>query len=441
MGKKRVQDIVRIPLENIESGNSIKQLMSDTIQREHKIKRDTIFQEDMALISQYIEASDFMTDEDMGRAENLIERYYAAAHPSLDNPDSIPFADKVMLFDSLFRPQFGPAENPSFTFIDLFAGIGGFRQAMQSLGGQCVFASEIDSMARATYTHNYCAVPYGDITLNSTKSHIPEQFNILCAGFPCQAFSQAGLRQGFLDETRGTLFFHVADIIEHFEPDAFFLENVKGLLSHDGGHTIEVIMGRLRELNYFVPDPQVVNAMNFGVPQNRERVFIVGFHNRTGVQEFQYPAPTDTSKRFRDVKEEEVVDVKYYLSQRYWQTLVNHKKRHRSAGNGFGYEIIGDDDIANTFLAGAMGREHNLVIDPRQTQILPATKLKGETNEDFVRNLTPKEAAGLQGFPRNFVFPVSDYAAYKQIGNSVAVPAVKETGRCVLEKLGIPIIE
>lgn len=441
MTKRKTEDILHISLKDIATGNSIKILSPEPLWSLFKVERDAAFREDLALISQYLDAGDYMDGGDIDQAENLIERYYTASHPSVEDPESVPFSDKLLLFDALFRPKFAPVANPSFTFIDLFAGIGGFRLAMQALGGQCVFASEIDNLARYTYTQNYCSVPYGDITIDKVKAHIPQGFNILCAGFPCQAFSQAGLRLGFRDKTRGTLFFHVADIIEKYEPDAFFLENVKGLLSHDGGKTIETIMGRLRELDYYVPEPEIVNAMDFGVPQNRERVFIVGFHHRTQINSFSYPTPTDKSKRFRDVKEPEVVDVKYYLSQRYWQTLVNHKIRHRNAGNGFGYEIIEDDDIANTFLAGAMGREHNLVRDNRQNQILPATKYKGETNEDHIRILTPREAAGLQGFPRNFVFPVSDYAAYKQIGNSVAVPAVKETARGVLNALGIPIIE
>ncbi len=441
MMKKLNKDIEHIPLETIASGHSVKSLMPEYLRAIDKPQRDMSFREDMALISHYIDSVDYMVPTDAEKAENLIERYYKSAHPSVEDADERPFADKVVLFDELYRSAFGAVENHTFTFIDLFAGIGGFRLAMQSLGGKCIFASEIDNLARNTYTHNYSIMPYGDITKDETKSHIPQHFDVLCAGFPCQAFSQAGLRQGFRDKTRGTLFFHVADIVERYEPDAFILENVKGLLSHDGGRTIEVIMGRLRELDYYVPDPKVLNAMNFGVPQNRERVFIVGFHHRTGVGNFDYPEPTDTTKRFIDVKEPETVDVKYYLSEKYWQTLVNHKQRHRAAGNGFGYEIIEDDKIANTFLAGAMGREHNLVIDPRQQTILPTTKYKGETNKEYVRILTPREAAGLQGFPRDFLIPVSDYAAYKQIGNSVPVPAVKEVGRNILNALGIQIVE
>ena len=431
-------DINIIPLENIATGNSLKSLVPETLKKEYKAVRDAEFKKDMALISHFLHSSEYMDADDYARAEDLIERYFAAAHPSIEYPQEFSLNDKLHLFDSILYPPFPSIQTPTFSFIDLFAGIGGFRLALQQLGGKCVFASEIDDAAKKTYTYNYGVMPFGDITTEETKSLIPHHFDILCAGFPCQAFSMAGLRLGFRDKTKGTLFYDVAEIIARYEPAAFFLENVKGLLSHDHGRTIEIILGRLRELGYYVPEPEVVNAMNFGVPQNRERVFIVGFHPRTGVYgNFHYPEPTNTQARFRDVKEPDTVDVKYYLSQKYWQTLVDHKERHRAKGNGFGYEIIGDDDVANTFMAGAMGREHNLVIDERQTLRLPDTKYKGATNDAYVRSLTPREAAGLQGFPRTFVIPVADYPAYKQFGNSVPVPAIRETARQILNMLNL----
>src|SRR6218665_2555870 len=187
---------------------------------------------------------------------------------------------------------FPPIENPGFKFIDLFAGIGGFRIALQNLGGKCVFTSEWDERAKKTYQANFGEVPFGDITKQSTKEFIPDGFDILCAGFPCQAFSIAGKRGGF-EDTRGTLFFDVAEIIKRKQPKAFFLENVKGLLNHDKGKTLATILNVLREdLGYFVPEPKVLNAKDFGVPQNRERIFIVGFRKDQNITSFEYPLPT-----------------------------------------------------------------------------------------------------------------------------------------------------
>ena len=337
---------------------------------------------------------------------------------------------------SLFEPESKPNLQEKFTFIDLFAGIGGFRIAMQNLGGKCIFSSEWDEQAQKTYEANFGDLPYGDITLEETKAFIPEKFDILCAGFPCQAFSIAGKRGGF-EDTRGTLFFDVAEIIRRHQPKAFFLENVKGLKNHDKGRTLKTILNVLREdLGYFVPEPEIVNAKNFGVPQNRERIYIVGFHKCTGVNSFSYPEPLDKIVSFADIKEEKTVPTKYYLSTQYIDTLRKHKERHESKGNGFGYEIIPDDGIANAIVVGGMGRERNLVIDHRITDFTPTTNIKGEVNREGIRKMTPREWARLQGFPDSYVIPVSDASAYKQFGNSVAVPAIQATGKKILEKLG-----
>lgn len=186
------------------------------------------------------------------------------------------------IFDT-FDVPFPPTENPKFKFIDLFAGIGGFRLAMQNLGGKCVFTSEWDKEAKRTYKANFGERPFGDITKEETKAFIPDNFDLLCAGFPCQAFSIAGKRGGF-EDTRGTLFFDVAEIIKRKQPKAIFLENVKGLRNHNGGKTLATILNVLRnDLGYFVPEPQIINAKDFGIPQNRERIYIVGFRNDLGV--------------------------------------------------------------------------------------------------------------------------------------------------------------
>ncbi len=339
------------------------------------------------------------------------------------------------LFPELFSVPFPAPKTPKFTFIDLFAGIGGFRIAMQNLGGKCVYSSEWDAQAQKTYLTNYGEVPYGDITQEKAKQYIPDNFDLLCAGFPCQAFSLAGKRRGF-EETRGTLFFDVAEILRRKRPKAFFLENVKGLMIHDKGKTLDTILNVLRnDLDYYVPDPEIVNAMNFGVPQHRERIYIVGFRKDTKVKSFKYPKPTDTTKRFIDIREEHEVSPKYYLSTQYQQTLIEHKKRHESKGNGFGYEIIADDGVANAIVVGGMGRERNIVIDKRLTNFTPVTNIKGEINHDGWRRMTPREWARLQGFPDSFIIPVADASAYKQFGNSVAIPAIQATAKQLLKEL------
>lgn len=340
------------------------------------------------------------------------------------------------LFPDLFQAPFQAPQHPKFTFIDLFAGIGGFRMAFQNLGGQCVFSSELDEQARKTYYTNYGDVPFGDITKESTKNKIPQGFDILCAGFPCQAFSLAGKRLGF-EETRGTLFFDVAEILRRYQPKAFFLENVKGLVCHDKGKTFKTILKTLDEVGYIVPNPEIVNAMYFGVPQHRERIYIVGFRKDLDIkkEDFTYPVQKEVTKKWIDVREENPVPAKYYLSTTYIDTLKRHKARHEAKGHGFGYDIIPDDGIAHAIVVGGMGRECNLVIDFRQKDLTPTTRIKGEVNKQGWRKMTPREWARLQGYPDNFKIVVADASAYKQFGNSVAVPAIQATAEQLLKTL------
>jgi len=345
-------------------------------------------------------------------------------------------AKQQLLFEVENVP-FPTPDNYTFKFIDLFAGIGGFRLAMQNLGGKCVFTSEWDKEAQRTYRANFGEIPFGDITKEQVKNYIPDNFELLCAGFPCQAFSIAGKRGGF-EDTRGTLFFDVAEIIKRKKPKAIFLENVKGLRNHNGGRTLETILNVLRnDLGYYVPEPQIINAKEFGVPQNRERIYIVGFRKDQNISSFEYPKPTKKKVSFLNVREKKVVPTRYYLSTQYVQTLINHKARHADKGNGFGYEIIPDNGIANAIVVGGMGRERNLVIDDRITDFTPTTHIKGVVNREGIRKMTPREWARLQGFPDKYKIPVADASAYKQFGNSVAVPAIQATANKILETLGI----
>jgi DNA (cytosine-5)-methyltransferase 1 len=357
-----------------------------------------------------------------------------------ENKLNVSLVEETALQQLLFEDEHVPFPTPqnyTFKFIDLFAGIGGFRLAMQNLGGKCVFTSEWDKEAQKTYRENFGETPFGDITEEQVKSYIPDDFDLLCAGFPCQAFSIAGKRGGF-DDTRGTLFFEVAEILKRKKPKAFFMENVKGLINHDKGKTLETILHVLRnDLDYYVPEPQIINAKNFGVPQQRERIYIVGFRKDLNIAAFRYPEPLQKEVTFLNVKEKKTVPTRYYLSTQYLQTLVNHKARHQGKGNGFGYEIIPDHGIANAILVGGMGRERNLVIDHRITDFVPTTRIKGSVNREGIRKMTPREWARLQGFPDTYRIPVADASAYKQFGNSVAVPAIQATAEKILESMKI----
>jgi len=329
-----------------------------------------------------------------------------------------------------FNVPFPPPATPRFKFIDLFAGIGGMRIAFQALGGQCVFSSEIDPFAKQTYAANFGEVPFGDITQIDEKDVPPH--DILVAGFPCQAFSIAGRRMGF-EETRGTLFFDIARILDQKRPRAFFLENVKGLMNHKGGETLKTILSVLRDdLGYFVPEPQIVNAKYHGVPQNRERVFIVGFADEQAARSFRYPKQTRVKSKIADILEESPVDVKYYLSARYLSSIKEHRRRHEAKGHGFGYEIVDPDGVANAIVVGGMGRERNLIFDKRLVNRTPSTNIVGPINSEYIRKMTPREWARLQGFPDKFKIVVSDAQAYKQFGNSVAVPAIKSVAKTLM---------
>lgn len=317
-----------------------------------------------------------------------------------------------------------PFKNPDHfhhRLVDLFAGIGGIRLGFQMHGDVgCVFSSEWDKFATKTYEANFGDTPKGDIT-KIKEEDIPEH-DILVAGFPCQPFSNAGKKLGF-EDTRGTLFFDVARIIKYHQPKVVFCENVKNLLTHDKGRTFKVIKNVLEKLGYVVYY-KVLNSKNFGVPQNRERLYIVAFREDINHDFFEFPEGTDSTKTIRDILEEKEVSPKYYLSTVYLESLRKHKERHELKGNGFGYEIRNVDGIAGTIVCGGMGKERNLIIDNRLTNFTPVTHIKGDINREFIRKMTPREWARLQGFPDNFIIPVSDTQSYKQFGNSVTVPVI-----------------
>ena len=325
--------------------------------------------------------------------------------------------------------------------IDLFAGVGGIRIGFDNAFKEnikTVFVSEWDEPAQKTYRANFkddFGIA-GDITQIDEKE-IPS-FDICLAGFPCQAFSLAGKRQGFEDDykglCRGTLFMDVARICEEHKPSVIFCENVKGLVIHDKGRTFKIICKTFEDLGYKVFH-KVLNSKNFGVPQNRERIYIVAFRNDIAPDKFVFPETTDDTKRIKDIVEEKPVPAKYYLSDVYLETLRQHKARHESKGNGFGYEIRDWDDVAGAIVCGGMGRERNLIIDKRQKKLVPTTHIKGEINKEGVRKMTPREWARLQGFPDSFELPLADTHLYKQFGNSVTVNVIEAIAKKIKEVL------
>ena len=297
---------------------------------------------------------------------------------------------------------------------------------------ETVFVSEWDIPAQQTYRANFSDSfeIAGDITKINEKDIPP--FDICLAGFPCQAFSMAGKHQGFNDDykgyCRGTLFQDVVRICEYHKPKVIFCENVKGLTIHDRGNTFRVIKGAFEQIGYKV-FAQILNSKDFGVAQNRERIYIVCFRNDIAPKSFEFPKGTDSSKTIRDILDTAPISPKYYLSDVYIQTLRNHKARHEAAGHGFGYVIRDLDGKSGTIVCGGMGREGNLIIDDRPHSMVPVTHIKGSINKENIRKMTPREWARLQGFPDSFKLELSDTHLYKQFGNSVTVPVITAIAR------------
>ena len=319
----------------------------------------------------------------------------------------------------------------SLRSIDLFAGIGGIRIGFDNAFGdriRTVFVSEWDKFAQKTYEANFKDnfEIAGDIT-QIDEENIPE-FDICLAGFPCQAFSLAGKRMGFDDDykglCRGTLFQDVVRICEHHKPKVIFCENVKGLTIHDRGRTFKVITKAFEQIGYTVYS-KVLNSKDFGVPQNRERIYIVAFRNDIDSKGFEFPEGDNDKTCIKDILEKAPISPKYYLSDVYVDTLKAHKERHKNKGNGFGYEIRPLDGQAGAIVCGGMGRERNLIIDSRPHSMIPVTHIKGEINKEDIRKLTPREWARLQGFPESYTLELADTHLYKQFGNSVTVPVIE----------------
>ncbi len=310
--------------------------------------------------------------------------------------------------------------------------MGGFRLAMQAQGGKCVFSSEWNNFAQRTYLSNFGDIPFGDITKEDTKQYIPKHFDVLCAGFPCQPFSIAGVSKkrslgretGFKDKTQGTLFFDVAEIISRHRPKAIFLENVKNLVSHDKGNTFKVIQETLNELNYSIHF-KIMDGKYY-VPQHRERIMIVGFDRNifNGKEQFDFPKENcDTPYRIADILEPNP-SPKYTLSNKLWEYLQNYAIKQKAKGNGFGYGLVDLNGISRT-LSARYYKDGSEILIPQ-----------GENRNP--RKLTPRECARLMGYPDNYIInSVSDVQAYQQCGNSVVVPLITDVSKNIIKALNI----
>ncbi|MEO9805489.1 MAG: DNA (cytosine-5-)-methyltransferase [Reichenbachiella sp.] len=374
-------------------------------------------QKELASLTHYFQTYDNGSSHHF--AEPAVE-YGSKIDPSVAKE---PYFQGYLPFD--WDIPFPPHKEGKFKFIDLFAGIGGFRLAFHNLKGKCVFTSEWNQYAQQTYHANFGEVPFGDIT-RINEEEIPDH-DVLIAGFPCQPFSIAGVSKknslgrahGFDDETQGTLFFDIKRILDARRPKTFLLENVKNLVSHDKGNTFKVIKKTLDDLRYNIH--YAVLDGKHHVPQHRERIVIVGFDKDryNGEEQFNFPEMPDATHAVEEILEKNP-DAKYTLSDKLWKYLQDYAAKHRAKGNGFGYGLVDFDGISRT-LSARYYKDGSEILIPQ------------EGNNP--RRLTPRECARLQGFPDEFVIPVSNTQAYKQFGNSVVSPLMQAVGESIVNEM------
>ena len=359
--------------------------------------------------------------EDATKILNNFVEYKIKNHTELKVEEALQY-----LLYEVENVPFPTPKNYTFKFIDLFAGVGGFRIAMQNNGGKCVYSSEWDKSAQITYRHNYGEIPFGDISLEETKKYIPDDFDILCAGFPCQPFSIAGNQKGFSD-TRGTLFFDIEQIIEKHRPKVVFLENVKNFVSHDKGNTFKVVKEILENKLGYKLYHQVLNSMTHAnIPQNRERIFMVAFDPKQvpNHQKFEFPKPIPLTKTIHDILEKKKVDDYFYYKKehKYYPELI---KGINSEDTVYQWRRVyvreNKSNVCPTLTANMGTGGHNVPI------------IKDKYG---IRKLTPRETFSFQGYPDNFILPnISRGKLYKQAGNSVTLPLVERITKEILKVL------
>lgn len=428
--KNLIECILRIEKEiNTLKMNLKEKISLETIDnKQYKIRIVELEDNKEAALTHYLHNSDgaesaFYKSDALDFTKEVLERKYPEENITLTVAEE---ALQYGIFDTSDVPFPAPKE-PSFKFIDLFAGIGGFRLALQNVGGKCVFSSEWDDAAKKTYRANFGEVPFGDITKDEVKNYIPANFDVLCAGFPCQAFSIAGYRKGFSD-TRGTLFFDIEQIIEKHRPRAVFLENVKNLVSHDKGKTFKVIVEILEEKLGYKVFHKLLNSMTYAnVPQNRERIFIVAFDPKQveNYQDFQFPEEIPLTNTIHDFLEQGKQDEKFYYQKehQYFPELERTITKKDTVYQWRRVYVRENKSNACPTLTANMGAGgHNV----------PLIK------DDFgIRKLTPKECFAFQGYPmdRYKLPPIANSKLYMQAGNSVTTTLIERIAAEIIKLL------
>ena len=382
-----------------------------------KIYDETSYENMLAVLSQYLHNGESGSKEDrkeiVAAILDFLERK-KSTHPDFDFEPTEEYASMVAedpaqygLFEEFFNVPFPNPKQGHFSLIDLFAGIGGIRLPFNELGYRCVFSSEWDKYAQQTYFANFGEMPFGDITKESTKKHIPKHFDLLLAGFPCQAFSIMGKMKGF-EDVRGTMFFEVATILEQHKPKAILLENVKQLTTHDHGRTFKTILRVLDELGYHIKW-RVLNALDFGLPQKRERVIIVGFRSKESINAFDFDFKKQPYSLKGVLESDETVDTTLFASE--W---IIEKRKKQTEGKRIFYPSIwhenkaGNVSVLDYACALRTGASYNYLL------------VNGK------RRPSSRELLRLQGFPDNYRISVSHGEIRRQTGNSVAVPMIRQ---------------
>lgn len=368
------------------------------------------FKEELAIVSHFLHNKRLGINVNFADEASFLIQELSAELLAKQGMLGEPRMTELDMFADFFHVPFLSKQEADFTFIDLFAGIGGFRLAMQAVGGKCIFSSEFNEAAQKTYFANYGDMPFGDITLEETKRYIPENFDVLCAGFPCQAFSIIGKRKGFAD-TRGTMFFEIQKILQKHRPKAFFMENVKQLVTHDKGKTFNVILGILTDLGYYVKW-KVLNALDFGVPQKRERVIIVGFLDKKKTDLFSFDFEKKPYSLSDILQRDDEVDESLFVSDRILQKRKESTKDKKVFYPSIWHENkAGNISVLDYACALRTGASYNYLL------------------VNGYRRPSSRELLRLQGFPEDFKIVVSHQEIRKQTGNSVAVPMMTEVAK------------